>query len=349
MTVTLHPVLAAVTDRIRQRSAATRADLSRAPGGSAQQEARSAARWAARTSRTVSPPRRRRQDHAARRIRRPNIAIVSSYNDMLSAHQPFERFPAIIKRAAREAGAHRAVRRRRAGDVRRRHAGRAGHGAVAVQPRRDRAGHGGLAVAQHVRRRAVPGRLRQDRAGPADRRAAVRPPAGDLRARRTDAVGLSNDEKARVRQLYAKGEVGRDALLDSEAKSYHSPGTCTFYGTANSNQMLMEVMGLHLPGAAFVNPNTPLRDALTAAAADAGGRDQRARRRVHADRPRRRRARDRQRHRRPARHRRLDQPHDPPGRDRARRGHRASTGTTFATCPTSCRCSRASTRTARPT
>ena len=82
-----------------------------------------------------------------------------------------------------------------------------------------------------------------------------------------------------------KGKVGRDALLEAETKSYHGPGTCTFYGTANSNQMLMEVMGLHLPGAAFVNPNTPLRDALTAAAAHACGRDHRAGRRVHADRP----------------------------------------------------------------
>jgi phosphogluconate dehydratase len=79
--------------------------------------------------------------------------------------------------------------------------------------------------------------------------------------------GLPNDEKAKTRQLYTQGKVGRDALLESEAQSYHGPGTCTFYGTANSNQMLMEVMGLHLPGAAFVNPNTPLRDALTAAAA----------------------------------------------------------------------------------
>ena len=80
-------------------------------------------------------------------------------------------------------------------------------------------------------------------------------------------TGLSNDEKARVRQRYTKGEVGREVLLEAEERSYHSPGTCTFYGTANSNQMLMEVMGLHLPGAAFVNPNTPLREALTAAAA----------------------------------------------------------------------------------
>ncbi len=75
--------------------------------------------------------------------------------------------------------------------------------------------------------------------------------------------GLPNDEKARVRQLYAEGKVGRAELLDAESKSYHGPGTCTFYGTANSNQMLMEIMGLHTPGASFVNPGTPLRDALT--------------------------------------------------------------------------------------
>jgi phosphogluconate dehydratase len=80
--------------------------------------------------------------------------------------------------------------------------------------------------------------------------------------------GLPNDEKARIRQLYAEGKVGREELLEAEAQSYHGPGTCTFYGTANSNQMLMEIMGLHLPGAAFVNPNTPLRDALTRAATE---------------------------------------------------------------------------------
>ena len=86
-------------------------------------------------------------------------------------------------------------------------------------------------------------------------------PAGPM------TTGMSNPEKARIRQLYAQGKVGRDELLEAEAKSYHDAGTCTFYGTANSNQMLMEVMGLHLPGAAFVTPNTPLRDALTQAAA----------------------------------------------------------------------------------
>src|SRR5690606_25400887 len=79
--------------------------------------------------------------------------------------------------------------------------------------------------------------------------------------------GLPNDEKARIRQLYAEGKVGRAELLEAESKSYHGPGTCTFYGTANSNQMLMEIMGLHTPGASFVNPNTPLREALTKEAA----------------------------------------------------------------------------------
>jgi phosphogluconate dehydratase len=85
-------------------------------------------------------------------------------------------------------------------------------------------------------------------------------------------TGIANKEKARIRQLFAEGKVGRDALLESEAGSYHSAGTCTFYGTANSNQMLMEIMGLHLPGSAFVPPNTPLRDALTAAAAQRAAR-----------------------------------------------------------------------------
>src|SRR5262249_9577793 len=75
--------------------------------------------------------------------------------------------------------------------------------------------------------------------------------------------GISNDEKSKVRQLFAEGKATREQLLEAEARSYHAPGTCTFYGTANSNQMLMEIMGLHLPGASFVNPNTPLRDALT--------------------------------------------------------------------------------------
>ncbi len=80
--------------------------------------------------------------------------------------------------------------------------------------------------------------------------------------------GLPNDEKARVRNAYAAGEIGRDKLMEAEMASYHGPGTCTFYGTANTNQMLMEFMGLHLPGASFVNPGTPLREALTTAAVE---------------------------------------------------------------------------------
>src|SRR6204780_4094710 len=84
--------------------------------------------------------------------------------------------------------------------------------------------------------------------------------------------GIANKDKARIRKLFAEGKVGREALMESEAGSYHAAGTCTFYGTANSNQMLMEVMGLHLPGSAFVPPNTPLREALTAAAAQRAAR-----------------------------------------------------------------------------
>ena len=90
-------------------------------------------------------------------------------------------------------------------------------------------------------------------------------------------TGMSNSEKTRIRQLYAEGKVGREGAAGRRRASYHAPGTCTFYGTANSNQMLMEIMGLHLPGAAFVNPNTPLRDALTRAATQRVRRDHGAR------------------------------------------------------------------------
>jgi phosphogluconate dehydratase len=195
-----------------------------------------------------------------------NIAIVSAYNDMLSAHQPLERFPAIIKAAAREAGAVAQF----AGGV-----PAMCDGVTQGQPgmelslfSRDVVAMAtGIALPRHVRRRPLPRHLRQDRARPRHRRTRLRPPARRLRPRRPMPSGLPNDEKARVRQLYAEGKVGRAELLEAEAASYHSPGTCTFYGTANTNQMLMEIMGLHLPGASFVNPNTPLRDALTGHAA----------------------------------------------------------------------------------
>ena len=197
----------------------------------------------------------------------PNLAIVSSYNDMLSAHQPFERFPAILKDAARKAGAVAqfaggvpamcdGVTQGQAGmelslfsrDV------IAMSTAIALS---HNVFDGGLYLG--VCDKIVPGLLIG--ALQFGHLPAIFVPAGPM------ATGLSNPEKAKVRQLHAEGKVGREVLLEAEMASYHGPGTCTFYGTANSNQMLMEVMGLHLPGAAFVNPNTPLRDALTAAAA----------------------------------------------------------------------------------
>ena len=263
--------------------------------------ARPAAGWPAPTSPTASPPPTQPAKQALRGRTKPNVAIVSAYNDMLSAHQPFETYPRALKKAVIRGRRHRAVRRRRARDVRRHHPGPRRHGALAVQPRRDRDVDGDRAVARHVRRRADARRLRQDRARPADRRAVLRAPADRLRARRADGVRACRTARRReIRQLYAEGKVGREELLEAEAASYHSAGTCTFYGTANSNQLLMEVIGLHLPGSAFVNPGTPLREALTRAAGDAGHRADPAGRRVHPDRRDRRREGDRQRLRRAA-------------------------------------------------
>jgi phosphogluconate dehydratase len=202
-----------------------------------------------------------------RQIDRPNIAIVSSYNDMLSAHQPFERFPGIIKEAAREAGGTAQF----AGGV-----PAMCDGVTQGEPGMELSlfSRDVIALATAVSLshnmfdgalclgicdKIVPGLVIGALSFP--HLPTILVPGGPMPS------GLSNEEKARVRQLYAQGKVGNDALMEAETKSYHSPGTCTFYGTANSNQMLMEIMGLHLPGAAFVNPNTPLRDALTAAAA----------------------------------------------------------------------------------
>jgi phosphogluconate dehydratase len=197
----------------------------------------------------------------------PSVAIVSAYNDMLSAHQPFERFPRIIKQAVRAAGGVAQF----AGGV-----PAMCDGVTQGQPgmelslfSRDTIAMATAVALSHnmfdaavllgVCDKIVPGLLIG--ALHFGHLPAVFIPAGPMTS------GLPNAEKAKVRQLYAQGKLGREQLLESEARSYHGPGTCTFYGTANSNQMLMEVMGLHLPGAAFVNPDDPLRDALTAAAA----------------------------------------------------------------------------------
>ncbi len=195
----------------------------------------------------------------------PNIGIVTAYNDMLSAHQPFERFPEMIRAAARAKGATAQV----AGGV-----PAMCDGVTQGQPGMELslfsrdviALAAGVSLSHNcfdsaiylgVCDKIVPGLIIA--AATFGHIPAVFLPAGPMTS------GLPNDEKAKVRQQFATGEVGRDKLMEAEMASYHGPGTCTFYGTANTNQMLMEFMGLHLPGASFVNPNTPLRDALTVA------------------------------------------------------------------------------------
>ncbi|MGV3575968.1 MAG: phosphogluconate dehydratase [Devosia sp.] len=192
-----------------------------------------------------------------------NLGIVTSYNDMLSAHQPYQFYPEIIKEAAREIGATAQV----AGGVPAMcdgiTQGQAGMDLslfsrdVIAMATAISLSHNmfDAAVYLGICDKIVPGLVIG--ALSFGHLPAVFIPAGPMPS------GIPNDEKSKVRQLYAEGKVGRAELLEAESKSYHSAGTCTFYGTANSNQMLMEIMGLHLPGASFVNPGTPLRDALT--------------------------------------------------------------------------------------
>ncbi len=196
-----------------------------------------------------------------------NLAIVTAYNDMLSAHQPYETYPEMIRRAAREAGGVAQVA-----------------GGVPAMCDGVTQGEAGMELSLFSREvialatavslshqtfdaavylgicdKIVPGLVIGALAF--GHLPAVFIPAGPMTS------GLPNDQKAKIRQLFAEGKVDRAALLEAEAESYHGPGTCTFYGTANTNQMMMEIMGLHLPGASFVNPNTPMRDALTTEAA----------------------------------------------------------------------------------
>ena len=204
---------------------------------------------------------------ALKQLRWPSLAIVSAYNDMLSAHQPFETFPATLKAAAREVGAVAQF----AGGV-----PAMCDGVTQGQPgmelslfSRDVIAMSTAVALSHntfdgvlclgICDKIVPGLVIG--ALHFGHLPVILVPGGPMPS------GVPNEEKARIRQLFAEGKVGREALLESELGSYHGPGTCTFYGTANSNQMMMELMGLHLPGAAFPNPNTPLREALTKAAA----------------------------------------------------------------------------------
>ena len=198
----------------------------------------------------------------------PNIAIVSSYNDMLSAHQPFEDTPKEIKKVIAAKGGVAQF----AGGV-----PAMCDGITQGMPgmelslfSRDVIAMSTAIALSHnmfdgalclgVCDKIIPGMLIG--ALSFGHLPMVFIPAGPMPS------GLPNDEKARIRQLFAQGKVGREELLAAESTSYHSAGTCTFYGTANSNQLLMEIMGLHLPGSSFINPNTPLREALTAAASE---------------------------------------------------------------------------------
>mgnify|MGYP000232825241 CR=1 FL=1 len=202
-----------------------------------------------------------------RSMTKANLGIISAYNDMLSAHQPYETYPEIIKNAVREVGSVAQF----AGGV-----PAMCDGVTQGNPGMDLSLMSRDVIAQAtavglshnmfdgalmlgICDKIVPGLLMGSLAF--GHLPTVFIPAGPMPS------GLPNKEKARVRQEYAQGLIGRDKLLEAESQSYHSAGTCTFYGTANSNQLVVETMGLHLPGSSFVNPGTPLRDALTKAAA----------------------------------------------------------------------------------
>ena len=197
----------------------------------------------------------------------PNLGIVSAYNDMVSAHQPLQVFPTWIKE---EALKHGATAQFAGGTPAMCDGITQGYTGMELSLfSRDVIAMSTAVALSHqmfdaalylgVCDKIVPGLLIG--ALSFGHLPAIFVPAGPMTS------GISNDEKAKTRQLFAEGKVGRDALLESEMASYHSPGTCTFYGTANSNQMMMEMMGLHMPNTAFVNPNTPMREALTRAAA----------------------------------------------------------------------------------
>lgn len=201
-----------------------------------------------------------------RSMTKANIAIVSSYNDMLSAHQPYETYPQVIKDAVKEVGSVAQF----AGGVPAMCDGvtQGNPGMELSLMSRDVIALSAAVGLSHnmfdgammlgICDKIVPGLLIGSLSF--GHLPTVFVPAGPMPS------GLPNKEKARVRQAFAEGKAGRDELLEAESQSYHSAGTCTFYGTANSNQLVVEMMGLHLPGSSFVNPGTALRDELTRAA-----------------------------------------------------------------------------------
>jgi phosphogluconate dehydratase len=264
--VSLHPQLETVTARVVERSGKSRAGylagIVRAQGQFPSRTALSCANLAHGFAGVEGNDK-----IAIKALKQPNIGIVSSYNDMLSAHAPYAGFPEVIKRAAREAGGVAQVA-----------------GGVPAMCDGITQGNPGMELSLFSREviamstavalthnmfdaalclgvcdKIVPGLLIG--ALQFGHLPTIFVPAGPMTS------GLSNGDKAKIRQQYATGQLDRDALLEAESGAYHAQGTCTFYGTANSNQLLMEVMGLHLPGSAFIHPYTPLREALTAQAA----------------------------------------------------------------------------------
>ncbi|HEV2594468.1 MAG TPA: phosphogluconate dehydratase [Sphingomicrobium sp.] len=262
--MTLHPTVLAVTDRIIERSKPTRRRYLQLMD---EQKERGINRPRLSCGNFAHGFAAAGEDkEAISHFAGPNIGIVTAYNDMLSAHQPYGRYPEQMKIFAREVGATAQV----AGGV-----PAMCDGVTQGQPGMDLSlfsrdvialstaialSHGmfDAAALLGICDKIVPGLLIGAlRFGHLP---VLLVPGGPM------PTGLPNKEKQRIRQLYAEGKVGKDELLKAESRSYHAPGTCTFYGTANSNQMMMELMGLHIPNAAFINPGTPLRQALTRAA-----------------------------------------------------------------------------------
>ncbi|MBT8132576.1 MAG: dihydroxy-acid dehydratase, partial [Gammaproteobacteria bacterium] len=264
---TMNPVVTEVTDRIRRRSESGRSDYLK----HIDKWRKSGPRRSILGCTNLAHGYAAAADDGKKLLRNmkqyPNIAIVSAYNDMLSAHQPLRDLPEEIKQTVLKNGATAQF----AGGV-----PAMCDGVTQGQPGMELSLFSrdviSLSTAVALSHEMFDGVLMLgvcDKIVPGLLVAALRfgnlptifVPAGPMTS------GISNSEKALTRERYARGEIDRDALLLSEEKSYHGPGTCTFYGTANSNQMLMEIMGLHVPGAAFFNPYTPMRSALTAAAA----------------------------------------------------------------------------------
>jgi len=258
----MHPIIQRVTDRVIERSKPARsAYLARIHQAQQHGPARNNTSCSnlAHVMAAASPIEK--QAIAAGEV--PNLGIVTAYNDMLSAHQPFEHYPARIKRAAAENGAVAQV----AGGVPAMCDGvtQGEDGMDLSLFSRDVIALSTAVALSHnvfdaaiflgICDKIVPGMVIG--ALSFGHLPVIFAPAGPM------VSGLSNKEKARVREDFAAGRIGRDELLEAEASAYHAPGTCTFYGTANSNQMLMEIMGLQLPGGSFVNPGTPLREKLT--------------------------------------------------------------------------------------